>query len=122
MNKKPSVFKIMCAVGIIVIVFGILLTVIPLFNFSGSTFRLIPAMLSGLAMPLVGMVIIVVCSIVATNNKSDDEIDNISAKVKKKMAESGENKSQSEMAHCEYCGCNCKKEDKKCPHCGAKIK
>lgn len=122
MNKKPSVFKIMCIVGAIVIFFGILLTVIPLFNFSGSTFKLIPAMLSGLAMPLVGMLIIVIGNIMATNSKADDEIENISAKVKEKMTENSANKSQSEILHCEYCGCNCKKEDKKCPHCGAKIK
>lgn len=122
MNKKHfNIYTLICVIGFGIIIFGIVLTVIPLFNFDGRTFKLIPALISGLLLPLIGIITIVGTIIASTIKKSNDEIEDISNKVKKEMGNI-KAKSQSATNTCAYCGCKCKKEDNVCPNCGAKIK
>lgn len=119
MNKTTSlIFKIL---GGVLITIGIVITIIPLFNFDGQTFKLIPALLSGLAMPLVGMSMIIITIIIDTNNASNDEIDQISSKARKEITKSNLEKSKSASNTCKYCGCKNKIDATTCKNCGAKI-
>lgn len=120
MNKKLILtFKI---IGIVLIVLGITLTIIPLFHFDGDTFKLMPAMLSGIVLPLVGIIMIVVASIIGTKNADNSSISDIAKKMKDTISDSTTTISKSATKTCKYCGCKCEKDCTNCPNCGAEIK
>ena len=120
MNKKLLLaFKI---IGIVMIVLGIILTVIPLFRFDGDTFKLLPAMMSGIILPMVGIIIIVIASIVGTNASNQDMMKNITSKMKDEINSENKKNSTSATITCKYCGCKCNKDDGKCKNCGAELK
>lgn len=123
--KKNSIIYIICnLIGTAIIIAGILMTIIPLFNFNGQTFKLIPALMSGILLPLVGIIIIVITTIVKINSKSNQEIEEISAKAKEKILNDKGNDTQSpsNCITCKYCGRKSSTDQKTCSKCGAKIK
>lgn len=119
MNKKLLlIFKI---IGIVIIMLGITLTVIPLFKFDGDTFKLMPAMMSGLMLPMFGIIMIVTVSIISTKASTQNMMEDITNKMKDEITNETKKKSESATVTCKYCGCKCNKDDKKCNNCGAKL-
>lgn len=124
MKKNSLIYIILNLIGTALIIAGILMTVIPLFNFNGQTFKLIPALMSGILLPLVGIIIIVISTIANINIKSNQEIEEISAKAKEKILndKSKDTQTQNNCITCKYCGCKSSADQKTCSKCGAKIK
>ena len=115
--KKNYVSLIMMIAGIGIIIAGIILTIIPLFDFNAFTFELGKSMVYAFGFSFVGIVLIVMsviynslCTI--NNTKSTDEI-------AKSVKESLEKEKKSKV--CPYCGNNLKKDSRKCSNCGAGI-
>lgn len=120
MNKKN--FLIPLILGILIISMGILFTVIPLFNFNGQTFKLLPAILSGIFLPFIGIIVVIASITIHTNKKYDNEIEEIAKNIKKEIDKHTTDISQTSTKICEYCGAENVKEDICCKSCGAKLK
>ncbi len=108
--------------AVFLILLGIGFTIIPLTHFSGQTFAIGKAIISGIGLPTVGIVIIVISSTMIINSKSKEnkEIEDIANQVIKNAINSIENSNQ--VKKCKYCGTACSADEKNCPNCGAKLK
>ena len=116
--KRIYVSLIMRIVGIGIIIAGIVLTIIPLFDFDVFTFELGKSIIYAFGFSFVGIVLIVLSviynSLTSINNtKSTDEI---AESVKKTLTK------EKKATVCPYCGNNLKKDSSKCSNCGASIK
>lgn len=107
--------------AVFLILMGIGLTIIPLTHFSGQTFEIGKAIISGLGLPTIGIVIIIISSMTIINSKSKEnkEIEDIANQVIKNALDSIDT---TKPKKCKYCGTACSVDEKNCPNCGAKLK
>ena len=122
MKKSPIVSTIIRIVGIAIIAIGIVMTIIPMFNFNVFTFNLGRSMVFAFGFSFVGIFLIVISVIYKSlySNNNNLSTDEISKKVKKNLEEEKIKKEQSK--NCPYCDSPLDENTKKCPNCGAKVK
>jgi uncharacterized membrane protein len=116
--KKNYISLIMLIAGIGIILTGITLTVIPLFNFDVFTFNLGQAMVYALGFSFVGIVLIILSVIYNSLFSSKDT--KSTEEIAKTVKESLEKEKQPKI--CPYCGNKLKQNTKKCSNCGAEVK
>ena len=120
--KKNPISLIMLLAGIGIIITGIVMTVIPLFNFNVFTFNLGKSIVYAFVFTFVGIVLIIL-SIMYNSKKiidsTNNTIDSIAESVKETLLKEKESK---KTKKCEYCGNKIKADSNKCSNCGAMFK
>ena len=116
--KKNYVGLIMMLAGIGIIIAGIILTVIPLFDFDVYTFNLGQSLIYAFGFSFVGIVLIIMSVIYNTlyNNKVTKITDEIAKSVKEHIEK------EKKPSICPYCGNKIIKDSNNCSNCGASIK
>lgn len=120
--KKNYISLIFRIIGIILIITGIIMTVIPMFSFDVFTFNLGRSMIFAFGFTFVGIVLIIISVMLNTslfNGKTKELEDEISELIKTEINEEKESK---KPTICNYCGGKVNTNSTHCENCGAKVK
>ena len=119
--KRNYISIIFAIFGILAIVAGITLTVIPLFDFDVFTFNLGKSMVTALVFPFIGIVLITFSVILHIMGKSTDKMASINDIAKSVKGDLENKANNNKPKKCKYCG-GLVEIDKPCPNCGAVYK
>ena len=122
MKKNSIVATIIRIVGIAIIAVGIIMTVIPMFNFNVFTFKLGKSIVFALGFSFIGIVLIIISVIYKTISGNYNSIKTTTDEIAEKIKRTIQTEKQNADKKCPYCDSPIPSDIKKCQNCGAKIK